>query len=324
MTGAKQFVRDLKDRDAVTSVFLATDKMVLTDRNGKAYMTFNLVDSSGTINARIWDKVEDWARSFEAGDFVRIKGHVQTYQNRRQIVVHDIQKAAADQVALKDFVGAAVEDPMAMFERLKKIVASMEDEHIRVLIESAIADPEVKERLLRSPAAKSIHHAYLGGLLEHVVSICGVMEFLAKHYSFLNRDLLLFGAIFHDLGKVWELTIEDGIRYTDRGRLVGHMAMACELIDRGADQIKGFPILKRDILKHIVLSHHGKLEYGSPKEPALPEAMVVAMIDDLDSKLNTVVGFMRSELESNESWTRLHSKFDRYFYLEFLRAKERP
>src|SRR5262249_38154057 len=132
---------------------------------------------------------------------------------------------------------------------------------------------------------------------------------------------LLFGAIFHDIGKIWELSLEEGIHYTSRGRLVGHMALACELIDQKVLEIENFPQLTKDVLKHLVLSHHGKLEYGSPKEPAFPEAMVVAMIDDLDSKLNTVVGFMKSELQGTESWSRLHPKFDRYFFLEYLRAR---
>jgi 3'-5' exoribonuclease len=320
----KQFVKDLKDRDSVSSVFLATDKTVLTDRNGKSYMSFNLTDASGTINARIWDKVEDWSQMFEPGDFVKVKGHVQLYQSRKQIIVHDIQKAASDSVVLKDFVGAAIEDPAKMFERLTSLVGGLQDEQIKGLMQVILADEETKTRLLRAPAAKSIHHAYLGGLLEHILSICDIMEFLAKHYPFLNRDLLIFGAVFHDIGKIWELTHEDGIKYTDRGRLVGHMAIACEMIDKKAGEVPGLDQAKIDILKHIVLSHHGKLEYGSPKLPSLPEAMVVAMVDELDSKLNTVIKFMRSELDTGEAWTRLNPQFDRYFYLEFLRAKERP
>ncbi len=320
---AKQFVKDLKDKESVSSVFLAADKTVLTDRNGKSYMSFNLIDASGTINARIWDKVEDWTRVFEAGDFVRIKGHVQTYQNRRQIIVHDIVKAPGDSVALKDFVGTAVEDPHTMFARLEKLVASFEDVQIRELLLLVLNEPEAKGLMMRSPAAKSIHHAYLGGLLEHILSICEIMEFLAKHYPFLNRDLLIFGAIFHDIGKIYELAFEDGIKYTDRGRLVGHMAIACEMIDKHSGKVEGLDQAKIDILKHIVLSHHGKLEYGSPKLPSLPEAMIVAMIDELDSKLNTVIKFMRGELGTGESWTRLSPQFDRYFFLDFLRAKEK-
>ncbi|MGE0764470.1 MAG: 3'-5' exoribonuclease YhaM family protein [Bdellovibrionales bacterium] len=320
---SKQFVRDLKDREAVESIFLAADKMILTDRNGKSYMSFNLADASGTINARIWEKVDEISKVFEPGDFVRVKGFVQTYQNRRQVIVQDLNKADSSLVALKDFVGAAVTDPQEMFDQLITLTTTFEDAHIRDLTLSVLNDAELKPRLLKAPAAKSIHHAYMGGLLEHVLSICGTMNFLASHYTFLNRDLLLFGAIFHDIGKVWELSIEDGIKYTDRGRLVGHMAIACEMIDEKSRGIFGFPVALKDALKHIVLSHHGKLEYGSPKEPAFPEAIVVAMIDDLDSKLNTVVGFMRQELGTGENWSRFHPQFDRYFYLDFLRGKER-
>ena len=320
----KQFVRDLKDRDTVGSIFLATDKMVLTDRNGKTYMSFNLADSSGSINARIWEKVEEWSKTFEPGDFVRVKGFVQTYQSRRQVIVHDVQRASREEVTLKDFVGSTVADPNQMFDQLIALTGTMTNSHIRDLVLAVLNDSEIQARLLKAPAAKSIHHAYMGGLLEHVLSICRTMDFLASHYRFLDRDLLIFGAIFHDIGKVWELNIEEGIKYTDRGRLVGHMAIACELIDDKVRGIFGFPVTLKDVLKHIVLSHHGKLEYGSPKEPAFPEAMVVAMIDDLDSKLNTVVGFMRQELNSGENWTRLNPQFERYFYLNFLRDKEGP
>lgn len=318
----KQFVRDLKDRDQVSSTFLAVDKVVLTDRNGKSYMSFNLTDSSGSINARIWDRVENWVNSFEPGDFVQVKGIVQTYQNRKQLIVNEIAKSDGTRVDLKDFVRETMEDPKALFDRLNGFVKSIKNEKIRKLTELALADREVHSLLLRAPAAKTIHHAYMGGLLEHIVSICTIMDFLAKHYSFLNRDLLLFGAIFHDLGKIWELSLEEGIKYTDRGRLVGHMVLSCELIDRLAKQIPEFDQQTEDVLKHIVLSHHGKYEYGSPKEPALIEAMVVAMIDELDSKLNTVVEFMRQELGTGERWSRLNPKFDRYFLLDFLRERE--
>lgn len=318
----KQFVRDLKDRDHVTSVFLAVDKAVLTDRNGKPYMSFNLSDASGAINARIWDGVENWINAFEPGDFVRVKGVVQTYQNRKQLIVNEISKSDGTQVDLKDFVRETMEDPKELYTRLLGFVKSMKDDQIRKLTELALSDEEVHGLLLRAPAAKTIHHAYMGGLLEHIVSICSIMDFLAGHYSFLNRDLLLFGAIFHDLGKIWELSLEDGIKYTDRGRLVGHMVLSCELIDRLIKEIPDFERKKEDVLKHIVLSHHGKYEYGSPKEPALIEAMVVAMIDELDSKINTVIEFMRQELGTGERWTRLNPKFDRYFLLDFLRSRE--
>ncbi len=182
-------------------------------------------------------------------------------------------------------------------------------------------DPEIKPDLLRSPAAKSIHHATQGGLLEHILSICKIMEFLAGHYTFLSRDLLIFGAIFHDIGKVWELKLDQGIQYTDRGKLIGHMELACELIDRKSQKILGFTDELRDLCKHIVLSHHGKLEYGSPKRPKFLEALVVAMVDDLDSKVNTVKKFIDSERDSGQRWSSFNDLFERYFILDNLKFK---
>jgi 3'-5' exoribonuclease len=208
-----------------------------------------------------------------------------------------------------------------MFSELIGIVEEIQDEQLKRLMLDVVNDSEVKVRLLSAPAAKTIHHAYVGGLLEHILSICGVMKFLGSHYNFLNQDLLYFGAIFHDIGKTWELDFKEGIQYTDKGRLVGHMNIACELVDRFSAKILGFKEDMKDTLKHIILSHHGRLEYGSPKRPKFLEALVVAMIDDLDSKLNTISQFMINELPSGESWSRYSQQFDRYFYLDFLRKK---
>ena len=195
------------------------------------------------------------------------------------------------------------------------------------MLHTTLTAPDLQERLLKAPAAKTIHHAYRGGLLEHVLSIVDLMGVLAAHYPLLDRDLLVFGAIYHDLGKLFELDITEGIHYTHSGRLVGHMAIACEMIDRFTAEQTDFPADLRDVCKHIVLSHHGKLEYGSPKLPMFPEAMVVAMIDDLDSKLNTVFGFLRTEVQSappTESWTHYNPAFERYFYLDFFRKRLPP
>lgn len=312
----KQFVEELKEKDQVQSVFMASDKMLLKDRNGKSYMTVNLKDASGSINGRLWDRAEELAQEFQAGDFVFVKGHVQVYQSRRQMVIHTMSKANASDFDLKDFVSSSLRDPKVMFAELMELVDRMENTHIKQLTQDVLNDPEIQGKFLKCPAAKTIHHAYMGGLLEHVLSISQIMVFMAKHYQELNFDLLLFGAIFHDIGKVWELDVSNGIHYTDRGRLVGHMALACELVDKKAARILGFSEELKDILKHIILSHHGKLEYGSPKRPKFPEAMMVAMIDDLDSKLNTLQNFMKGEAENSDGWTQYQPQFDRYFFLK--------
>jgi 3'-5' exoribonuclease len=239
-----------------------------------------------------------------------------------QVIGQDIQKAQPGDFQIKDLIRSAAGDIGELRKKLDARIASVGDQHIRELLEKTIGDPEVSGALLKAPAAKSIHHAYLGGLLEHIVSILDVMESISKHYAFLNRDLLFFGAIYHDIGKIFELGFDNGIHYTDRGRLVGHMGIACEMIDEKSKTINSFPKELKDILKHIVLSHHGKLEYGSPKLPMLAEAVVVAMIDDLDSKLNTISQFLTSEasqLPSQEKWSRYHPGFERYFYLGYFK-----
>lgn len=324
MTEAKQFVKDLKDKDSVASVFLASEKTLLKDRNGKPYLSLSLIDASGMINGRLWDRVDDFSRGFESGDFVFVRGHVQTYQNRRQVIIHDLVKTDPAHLNLKDFSEGPGEDPRELLQELKSRSEKIENKWIRELLLATWRDEKLVALLLKAPAAKSIHHAYLGGLVEHMTSVCRIMSFMAAHYKWLNGDLLIFGAIYHDLGKVWELSVEDGIKYTDRGRLVGHMALACEYMDLRIAEISDFPLDLRDVLKHIVLSHHGKLEYGSPKEPQLPEAMLVALVDELDSRLSQVHTFMKSEIQDGGRWSKLHSHFDRYFLLDFFREKANP
>lgn len=319
-----QYVESLKDKEAVTSVFLATEKQVGNDKNGKAFLSVNLSDSTGFINARLWDKVDELKSLFDAGDFVQVKGHVQVYQNRKQIIIHDIRKAPKELIGTKSFVSQSQSDPVQCLNDIESIVAQMKNEHIKQLLQDVLKDQEIYDLLLKTPAAKTIHHAYVGGLAEHILSICRTLQFIAKQYSELDEDLLIFGGIFHDLGKIWELSVVDGIKYTDKGRLVGHMAIACDLIEKKSGRILGFPEILKDLLKHIVLSHHGRLEYGSPKLPMLPEAVVVAMIDELDSKLNTILNFMKMELSTGEPWTKFHQQLDRYFYLEILRQKQNP
>jgi 3'-5' exoribonuclease len=318
----KRFVRDLKEKDHVQTVFLVAEKNTGTDRNGKPFMSLTLNDSTGSLNARMFEKVGDSAAGFEVGDVVWIKGFVQLFQNRKQLIIHEVRKALDGEFSMPDLIADLGGDPREHFDNLMKMVESLSNAFVRELLQKTLTDPEIQPLMLKAPAAKTIHHAYRGGLIEHIHSIAQVMESLAKHYSFLDRSLLIFGAIFHDLGKVFELDLSDGIRYTQSGRLVGHMVLACEMVDKAANSISGFPQDLRDVLKHIVLSHHGKLEYGSPKLPMIPEAIVVAMIDELDSRMNTLYHFLKIESESvsaEEKWSHYHPGFERYFFLDFFR-----
>ena len=317
-------IRSLQDKELISDrPFLVKDKVKGIGKNGKSFLSLLIGDKTGHIDARVWDRADEISDLFEIGDLVFIKGQVQTYLNRKQIIIHKVEKIMSEEYKKEDF---SLEDKKidshALYSELIQIVQQISSQPIRQLILESLQDEEIKNLLLKAPAAKTIHHARRGGLLEHIVSICKVMKMLSSHYTFLNQDLILFGAIFHDIGKVWELDIQkDQIQYSHKGRMLGHMQLACELIERKSQRILGFPEDLREIMKHIVLSHHGKLEYGSPVRPYFLEAMLVAMIDELDSKIDTVHTFIESERHTGETWSRYNESFERYFYLENLKDR---
>ncbi|MCB0356295.1 MAG: HD domain-containing protein, partial [Bdellovibrionales bacterium] len=311
---SKQFIKDLSDKENIKSIFLVGEKQILKDKKGKNYLNLNLSDKSGSLNARMWDKVEAVAHQFDSGDFVEIKGHVQFYQNKKQIVVHDVKKVQPEEVDISDFIAASKHPPEETLNHILEFVEQVKSKDIKALLSATLKDEAWRENLLKAPAAKTIHHAYVGGLLDHILSICKIMMFLAEQYSFLNRDLLLFGAIYHDIGKIKEMSLDQGIQYTSAGRLVGHMAIALEMIDQKFIELQMEDEELKNILKHIVLSHHGKLEYGSPKRPKFLEALVVSMVDELDSRINSVETLMCTELENNQEWSSYSPQYDRYFF----------
>lgn len=317
-------IKLLNDKEPISDrVFLVKDKVKGMGKNGRAFLSLLIGDKSGHIDARVWDRVDELSELFEIGDLIVLKGLVQVYQGRKQIIVHKLEKADVSQFKKEDFILEDVKiDVHSLYAEMMSIVSTIKSSPIRQILTDSLQDDEIKELLLKAPAAKSIHHAKRGGLLEHIVSICKMMKLVASHYTYLNEDLLIFGAIFHDIGKVWELEINrEQIQYSHKGRLLGHMQLACELIDRKSQRILGFPEDLREILKHIVLSHHGKLEYGSPVRPYIMEAFVVASIDELDSKMDTMFNFIKDERETGDSWSRYSEHFERYFYLQDLKGR---
>lgn len=314
-------VSDLKDKDSVMQLFLVQEKHMSLGKNGRPFLSMTLADRTGRIDAKMWDNVEEIAQEFATGDLVQIKGQVQLFQSRKQLIVHRVEKSKEMIADMSEFIAVSHVDSQGLYMELLQFVKSMENQYLKQLTLDTLEDPEIKELFLRSPAAKSIHHAWVGGLIEHVVSITKILSFMAGNYPFLNRDLLIFGGIFHDIGKIWELSSEPGFAYTDRGRLLGHMQLACELIDRKTQRILGFPADLVDLCKHMILSHHGKLEYGSPKTPQFAEALLVAMVDELDSKVSTVHSWISAERVSAEKWSRYNELFERYFLVENLKEK---
>ncbi len=318
-----QFISDFEDKTNVDCDLLVRGKTLGVGKNGRLFMSLELGDRSGYLDARVWDKVEDMSSQFEIGDIVHIRGQVQLYQSRKQIIIHKLERKDSTNMDRSDFVAISTKDPVMMFTELAQIVQGVQNSQIKQLIMSTLEDPEIKDMFMRAPAAKTIHHAWESGLLEHVLSMAQIMVSLAGHYKFLNGDFLIFGAIFHDLGKIYELSYEKNISYSYKGRLLGHMQLACELIDRKASTILGFSDELKTLLKHIVLSHHGKLEYGSPKRPKFIEAMIVAMVDEMDSRVNSLQSIMEGERVSGDRWSKYNEMYDRYFLIENLKESYR-
>ena len=281
------FVSDLKPGSRLETSFLVHAKERKTASNGKPYLDLELRDSSGLIKAKVWDcdRVE---QEFEAEDFVWVQGNVEAYRGTPQLVINKVRRCAEDEIDPRDYFPRSSRDPEEMFTVLGARIQRMDDGPLRILLRSVLDDPAIAEKFKLAPAAMSYHHAYLGGLLEHVLSLIELADAVCDHYPSLRRDLVLAGIVLHDIGKIDELSYRRSFRYTTRGQLVGHISMGMEMIGEKIRQIPDFPAGLKDQIDHIVLSHHGLLEFGSPKEPMFPEALVVHLLDNLDSKLESM------------------------------------
>jgi 3'-5' exoribonuclease len=316
-----QFVKDLKEKDAVATVFLIKFSATILGKNGKPYMNLVLMDRSGEVEARIWEDVAWYSGQAVQKTFVWVEGRCQAYQGRKQVIVQKLQVLREDEVTCEDYFIESKIDTHMLYSKLLGWIAQMQDPYYKALAEAIFQDdPEIQERMKKAPAAKSMHHAYPAGLLEHVVSVSEMLWYLADHYhGLLDRDLLLLGGFLHDIGKIWELTYDGVVEYSMQGRLVGHLVMGTELVDRKIELLERqgrlsgpFPEEKRFLVKHLILSHHGKLEYGSPKEPQCLEALVVHMVDDLDSKVNAISQFILQD-QNPGKWTALNRSYGRFF-----------
>jgi 3'-5' exoribonuclease len=281
------FVSGLTTETFVRSTFLVQSKERKIASNGAAYLDLNLRDSTGAVPAKLWD-CDRFPIDFEADDIVEVEGQVESYRGTAQLRIRKIQRSRDQALDPLDYLPRTSQDPTALLARLLERVQRMPEGALRALLLSVLEDPAIAEKLKLAPAAMSYHHAYLGGLLEHVCSLVELGDQVCDHYPTLRRDLVLAGLVLHDLGKIQELNFTRGFRYTTRGQLVGHMAMALEILQEKVRALPDFPASLKDQLEHIILSHHGKLEFGSPKEPLFPEALVVHYLDDLDSKLEAM------------------------------------
>ena len=297
------FVKDLTPDSAVRSTFLVQSKERKLTSNGSAYLDLSLQDTTGVISAKLWDYSERTTPPFEADDIVQVEAHVESYRGAPQLRIRKITLCAPDTVNLFDYLPRTHRDPEEMYAALLERVRRMSDGPLRILLLGILEDPSMAEKYKLAPAAMSYHHAFLGGLLEHVSSLVALADRVADHYPWLRRDLMVAGIVLHDIGKTEELSFTRGFRYSTRGQLIGHIAMALEMVQAKIHQIPDFPAELKDELEHIILSHHGKLEFGSPKEPMFAEAMVVSFLDDMDSKLEAVRAQYSADQDRPGDWT---------------------
>lgn len=310
------FVKDIKDRDHVSEVFLVKEKITAMAKNGKPYLTIRLMDKSGEVDAKVWDNADQVAAKFEKNDFLAITAKASVYLGKMQLVVSELRRMPEDQVELADFLPETENDIREMEERLHLLVATLENVWLRQLLEGFFAESGFMARYRMAPAAKGMHHVYLGGLLEHSLAVASLVDALVPLYEGLDRDLLIAGALLHDVGKVREMTYTRSFDYSDEGKLLGHITIGVEMVHERIMAIAGFPPELGMLLKHMLLSHHGQYEYGSPKRPKTVEATVLSYLDDLDSKINGIRTHIRREGEMAGNWTSYHRHYDRYYYHE--------
>lgn len=311
----KVFVADLKERDVVDSPFLVRDKIMAMAKNGKPYMTLKLMDRSGEVEGRVWDRVDEFDQLFNKDDFVCVRAKASVYLGKMQLIVQDIQLMAEESVDLGDFLPVSQYDPQQMLDEARSLIAAMSDTYLQQLLNSFFNDPQFTRLYSKAPAAKAMHHVYLGGLLEHSLSVARLAVDVCKRYAKIDRDLLISGALLHDIGKVAELQYERSFDYSDEGKLLGHIVIGVEMVDDKIRTIDGFPRLKATLIKHLLLSHHGQYDYGSPKRPKTLEAVVLNFLDDMDSKINGVQAHIEKDQKGDSGWTGYHRLYDRYFFI---------
>jgi 3'-5' exoribonuclease len=320
------YINQLPTNDPFHETFLVHSKEIRQKKSGDPYLSLTLADKTGDIDAKMWDNVAEVMDTFERDDFVRMKGILQIFQNRPQLTVHKLQKVDEREVSFADYFPASARDPEEMWAELQGIIAEIGNPHLRALLDAILAEPGIAEAYKIAPAAKAIHHAFLSGLLEHVLSLCALAKVTGAHYKNIDLDLLLAGVILHDVGKIQELTYDRGFGYSDEGQLIGHIVMAVRIVEEKVRAIPDFPPKLRTLLEHMILSHHGQMEYGSPKVPLFPEALLLHHLDNLDSKMECMRALSAKDTLVVGNWTAYSPALERAVLkkLRYLNAAPVP
>jgi 3'-5' exoribonuclease len=305
------YVADLKPNQVITTTFLVHVKDVRQKKSGDPYLSLLLGDRTGEVDAKMWDNVAEVMDTFQRDDFVKVKGLFQIFQNRPQLTVHKMARVLDGDVDFADYFPASARDPQEMFAELRGIIAGISNPHLHGLLDAFFDDEPLARMYRLAPAAKHVHHAFLGGLIEHVLSVCHLARMMASHYSYIDLDLLLTGAILHDIGKVAELTYDRTFGYSSEGQLVGHIGIGLRFLHEKLYRLPEFPAKLRILVEHMILSHHGELEFGSPKVPLFPEALLLHHLDNLDSKMECMRALMEQDRLVEGHWTGYNASLGR-------------
>lgn len=305
------YVTELQPNQTIHGTFLVSYKEVRQKKSGEPFLILTLTDRTGELDARMFDNVADIVDSFERDSFVRVKGLLQVFQNKLQLTLHKIQPVPDAEVEAGDYFPASKRNRDEMFQELQEWVSRMENPHLRGLLESIFADSDVAMAYRTAPAAKTVHHAWIGGLIEHVLSLAQLARFTAAHYPGIDFDLLLTGVILHDIGKIYELNYARGFGYSDRGQLLGHINIGIGMVLEKSRMVPDFPDRLRDLVLHMILSHHGEMEFGSPKVPMFAEAILLHHLDNMDSKMEHSRAHIERDPLVEGFWTTYSSPLDR-------------
>ncbi len=315
----RKYIEQFRDGDSLDDVYLVTDKQLRANRNGNLYVQMELRDRTGGMSARMWNAGDAVFRSFDNGDFVHADGKVQNFQGSLQIVLNHVEKVESQKIDLQDFMPHTEHNVGKLLERLRDYLTRLSSPHLRALAEVFLMDDPFMRSLAACPAGVKLHHAYVGGLLEHTVTMMDMADRLVPFYPGTDRDLLLMGAFLHDAGKTRELSYARTFGYTDEGQLVGHITIGVEMLVEkmpGVEELTGEPFPRELLirLKHMILSHHGTLEYGSPKIPMTPEAMLLHAIDMMDTRMHMILRDLKEDRNNQTAWTPYNVTLQRRFY----------
>lgn len=299
------------ENKVITSTFVVVSKQVKPKKTGDPYLALTLGDRTGQIEAKMWDNVEDALDVFEQDDFLKVKGLINKYKNRFQLTIHKLRRLGESEIDYSDYLPKTTKNIEELWQALADFVSGFRDPHLKQLLQAFMDDPQIAQAYRSAPAAKTLHHAYIGGLLDHVVSLFRSCDLVCRNYPQVNRDLVLAGAFLHDIGKIYELTYNRSFTYTTRGQLLGHMVIELEMLQAKLIPMTDFPEELKTLLEHLIISHHGEYEFGSPKLPMFPEALLLHYLDNLDSKMESMRAHFEREAELESPWTSYNASLGR-------------